>query len=243
MLKPLQDAHGRVVHDLNRGIEATEIVERDDGWIGATPGPTLYLAPFRAWPKHEREAMRFVRGRVLDVGCSAGRVALHLQQRGQDVVGIDVSPLAIETALSRGVRDVRRLSVTQVSGRLGQFDTVLMFGNNFGLMANRKRAQWLLRRFARITSVRGRIVASLVDPYVTDDPDHLRYHRRNRRRGRMGGQVRVRVRYGPYCSPWFDWLFVSRDEMQALVRRTPWEVERFVDGGGTLYAVVLRKAG
>ena len=51
--------------------------------------------------------MRFVRGRVLDLGCGAGRVGLHLQSRGHDVVGIDVSPLAVEIAGQRGLADVR----------------------------------------------------------------------------------------------------------------------------------------
>jgi len=241
MLKSRQDAHGHLVRDLFRGIDATEIGERDDGWIATTPGPSLYLAPFRSWPKHERQAMRFVRGRVLDVGCGAGRAALYLQQRGQEVVGIDVSPLAVDTARRRGVRDARVMSVTRISARLGSFDTVLMLGNNFGLMENGTRARWLLRKLARVTSPRGRLVASVVDPYDTKDPAHLRYHRRNRRRGRMGGQVRLRVRYGPYCTPWFDWLLVSRDEMRALLKPTPWQVERFIGGDGALYTAVLGK--
>jgi ubiquinone/menaquinone biosynthesis C-methylase UbiE len=40
-----------------------------------------YLAPFRNWWPQERRAMRFVRGRVLDLGCGAGRVSLGLQPR------------------------------------------------------------------------------------------------------------------------------------------------------------------
>ncbi len=240
-MKPLEDAHGQVVHDIYHGMDAVEIVERDDGWIGPSPGPSLYFSPFRAWPVHERKAMRYVHGRVLDVGCGAGRAALELQHRGNDVVGIDVSPLAIKTARLRGVRDARLLSVTRVGTQLGQFDTILMFGNNFGLMENRRRARWLLRRFAGVTSGDGRLVASLVDPYDTTDRDHRRYHRRNWRRGRMGGQIRIRVRYGKYATPWFDWLFVSRAEMRRLVAGTGWRVERFVEPSGPAYAVVLRK--
>src|SRR5439155_25169192 len=98
------------------------------------------FSPFRRWPKAERAAMRYVRGRVLDVGCGAGRVALHLQERGHDVVGIDLSPGAVEVARRRGAKDVRELAITRVGPKLGLFDTIVMFGNNFGLMGGRRRA-------------------------------------------------------------------------------------------------------
>jgi SAM-dependent methyltransferase len=238
-VKPQEDAHGRVVYDLHQGIAAVEIVERDDGFIALSPGPSFYLAPYRKWPKHEQAAMRYVHGRVLDVGCSAGRACLYLQGRGQAVVGIDISPLAIKTARLRGVRDARRMAVTKVSARLGQFDTILMLGNNFGVMANPGRARWMLQRFSSITSAGARIVAGSVDPYDTSDRDHLNYHRMNKDRGRSGGQVRVRVRYGSYCTPWFDWLLVSRRELQDIVASTPWQIERIVDSEGPAYVAVL----
>ena len=61
---------------LLEGRGAQEIMERDDGFIYAGD-PSDYFAPFRRWPPVERRVMRYVRGRVLDVGCGAGRVALH----------------------------------------------------------------------------------------------------------------------------------------------------------------------
>jgi len=42
----------------------------------------------------------------MDVGCGAGRVALELQSRGLDVVGLDESPLASQAAKLRGVHEV-----------------------------------------------------------------------------------------------------------------------------------------
>ena len=160
--------------------------------------------------------MRYVRGRVLDIGCGPGRAAIHLQERGHDVLAIDLSPLAVKTARRCGVRRAKVRSVTQVNTRLGRFDTLLMLGNNFGLMSSRIRARWLLQRFAAVTPPSGRVVAEAVDPYATDDPDHLRYHRANRRRGRMSGQIRMRVRYRTFRTPWFDYLLVSQEEMSGL---------------------------
>ena len=42
----------------------------------------------------------------------------------------------------------------------------------------------------------------------------------------MSGQLRFRVRYASYCSPWFDYLMVSPDEMKGILEGTGWRVER-----------------
>jgi cyclopropane fatty-acyl-phospholipid synthase-like methyltransferase len=180
---------------------------------------------------------------VLDVGCGAGRVALHLQEREHEVVGIDLSPLAVEVSRRRGVRDVRRLPVTRISRELGRFDTIVMFGNNFGLMGSRRRAPWLLRRFRSITNEGARILAESVNPYKTDKAEHLAFQERNRQRGRMGGQLRIRIRHGTYSTPWFDYLLASPEEMAELTEGTGWELRRVIDEGEHVYVGVLERVG
>jgi 2-polyprenyl-3-methyl-5-hydroxy-6-metoxy-1,4-benzoquinol methylase len=82
------DVWGAVLADALDGKRAKEIVERDDGFVMAFDARYL-LAPFKKWDDaDERRAMRLIRGRVLDVGCGGGRVCLHLQDRGLEVVGI-----------------------------------------------------------------------------------------------------------------------------------------------------------
>jgi SAM-dependent methyltransferase len=224
------------------GQPVAEIVERDDGFIaGSRFGTALYLAPFRRWPPHHRAGMRYARGRVLDVGSGAGRVALHLQERGQEVIAIDNSPGAIEVCRRRGVRHARLLSIDEVDGSLGLFDTIVMYGNNFGLFANARKAKRLLRRFHRLTSARGRIVAESRDVHSADDPVHLAYQERNRRRGRLPGHLRLRVRYRNLASPWFDYLLVSPEEMRELAAGTGWHVARLVEDEGSYYVAVLEK--
>jgi len=128
------DAYGQLLLAALEGDEVVEIVERDDGFISAsTMGPKLYLAPFRRWPSHHRRAMRYARGRVLDVGAGAGRVSLHLQEGGQDVVAIDNSPGAIAVCRRRGVREARVTAFDAVDESLGTFNTIVLLGNNFGL--------------------------------------------------------------------------------------------------------------
>lgn len=241
-MKENEDAYGRLILDYLEGQPAPEIVERDGGFINASRfGPDFYFAPFRRWPKTQRSALRLVRGRVLDIGCGAGRVALELQERGHEVVGIDVSPLAVEVARRRGAKDVRELAVTQVGPELGRFDTIVMFGNNCGLLGSARRAPWLLRRFKSVTSPGARILAESTDPYTTDNPDHLAYHERNRRRGRMAGQLRIRIRHGAYKTPWFDYLLASPEELAELAAGTGWELTRVVGEGEPSYVGVLER--
>ncbi|HUW81541.1 MAG TPA: class I SAM-dependent methyltransferase [Phycisphaerae bacterium] len=236
-----QDAMGQAMYDYFRGHGGYEIVERDDGFAGPSGGGKIYLAPYEVWSVHQQRTIRLARGRVLDVGCGAGRVALHLQSKGHDVVGIDNSPLAIKACRLRGVKQAKLMSVTQVSQRLGMFDAIVMYGNNFGLFGSFARARWLLRRFRRMTNPGARIIAESRDPYDTTEPCHLAYHRLNRRRGRMAGQLRIRIRYKTLATPWFDYLLASKNEIRAIVDGTGWRVDRFIEAKGPGYAAVIAR--
>jgi SAM-dependent methyltransferase len=229
--RPAADAFGRMLLDR----ADPEIVERDDGFISTSM--LNYFAPVRRWAAVERRGLRFVRGRVLDVGVGAGRVALELQRRGSDVVAIDVSPGAVEVALSRGVTDVRLLALEDVDASLGHLDTVVMYGNNFGLFGSPAKAQRLLRRLRPFVA---RIVATSNDPYGTEDPAHRAYQKRNRVRGRMSGQLRLRVRHRDLVGPWFEYLIVSPDEMAEIVEGTGWQIHHLVRDEGSYYVAVLR---
>ncbi len=239
-----EDAFGRALMDqLDGADDAFEIIERDDGFIAVSACAGRYFARPSEWGELGRAALRAVRGRVLDIGCGGGRFALHLQNQGHEVVAIDRSPLAIEVCRRRGVRDARVLSITQISWKLGVFDTVIMMGNNFGLFGSETRSRRLLARMGSLTTPEGRIVAEGLDPYQTTEPSHLAYHERNRQRGRMGGQIRMRVRYKTYRTPWFDWLFVSIEELERLIAGRGWCLAEVISEGGPGYVVVLEKNG
>lgn len=239
------DVFGQQLYDHHRGLlpdNFREIGERDDGYVQVYEHPRWYFAPFYEWYPHLRKSMDYVRGRTLDVGCGAGRISLHLQQNGVNIVGIDHSPLAIQICRERGLDDARVCPVTRISApRLGMFDTILMTGNNFGLFGNPNHARRLLRRLYSMTTNRGRIIAETTDPYATDDPVHLAYQERNRARGRMSGQYRHRELYHNLKGAWFDWLFASRDEMQDIVAGTGWEVTKFIEPEGAQYVAIIEK--
>jgi SAM-dependent methyltransferase len=228
-LSPSEDAYGQILLAVLEGRASHEIMERDDGVVYCGD-PSDYFAPFRRWPTAERRVMRFVRGRVLDVGCGAGRVSLHLEDRGHDVVAIDESPLAVEVARRRGVRDARVLALADVDTSLGAFDTVIVARNNLGLAGDGRRARTLLRHLRSTTTARGRIVTDSVHPDRVD-PDV-----------RVSGRVpRYRVRWRGYASPWFRYLMLEPAELEPLVAGTGWHVLKVLDDGSPRYGIVLEK--
>lgn len=226
----MADAFGQMLLD----VTGPEIIERDDGFLDAVK--PIYFKPVAQWPAVERRALRWVRGRVLDAGVGGGRAALELQRRGRSVVGIDISPGAVEVARARGVRDARLLAFEDVDEALGTFDTIVMFGNNFGLFGSPTKAKRLLRRLRPLGE---RVVAGSNDPYATEDPAHLAYQERNRKRGRMPGQLRLRVRYRNLVGPWFDYLIVSPDEMATILKGTQWRIRRLLQEPGSGYYVAV----
>ena len=243
MLTDIQDAYGHLLSDYHNGQENVEVVEREDGFIDVSRlGPLNYFAEYEDWAEHQRLAIAHATGQVLDIGCGVGRHCLYLQEHGHDVLGTDTSPLAIQTCQSRGLKNAVVAPITQLSSKIGTFDTILMMGHNFGLVGSYKRAKWLLRRFAAMTTDTAKIIAETLDPYQTEEPCHLAYHQFNRDRRRMSGQLRLRIRYRQYTTPWFDYLFVSKTEIEDILDGTAWRVERYIDAADTpTYVAILSK--
>jgi 2-polyprenyl-3-methyl-5-hydroxy-6-metoxy-1,4-benzoquinol methylase len=96
-LRESEDASGRMMYDLLKNPETYEVIERDDGLVQALPA-LGYVSDYPKWSPRNKTAMKYVKGRVLDIGCGAGRHSLYLQRKGFDVLGIDMSPYAIKTS-------------------------------------------------------------------------------------------------------------------------------------------------
>lgn len=219
-----------------------EVIERDDGLINGAPADH-YLGEPAEWQPHDHRALRLCRGHVLDVGCGAGRVALELQRRGTAVTGLDTSPGAIKVARARGLRDTVLNTVDAYARSAARYDTFLLLGNNVGLFENRERAPVLLAALAELAAPGARIVAQGTDPYGTTDPVHSEYHERNRARGRLGGQLRLRLRYRMLATEWFDYLVCSPAELESLLAGTRWRLKSVDDIDRPYYLAVMELAG
>lgn len=232
----LGDAMGEAFLDALAGRPEPVVVERDDGFI-AVDG-LRYLGTL---DERDEWAVRQLTGRVVDVGAGAGRAALVLQARGQQVTALDTSPGAARACRQRGVRDVYLGTAGQAAadGLAGAFDSVLLLGNNIGLLGSREAAGPFLADLGALLRPGGVIVGTASDPYQTSQRAHLDYHERNRRRGRLPGHATMRVRYHRLATDWFDWLIPSPGELEDVARPVGWQITDLRRGPGPQYAVVL----
>src|SRR5262249_23545098 len=77
---------------------------------------------------------------------------------------IDVSPLAVEVARRRGLADARLGTLERALREDERFDTILLLGNNLGLLGGERQGRRLLRKLAGIATDSGRILAGSHDP-------------------------------------------------------------------------------
>jgi SAM-dependent methyltransferase len=217
-----------------------QLIERDDGFLEADDAAAYFSGP-DSWSPLAHWACAQARGRVLDIGSGAGRHSLHLQTQGLEVVALDISPLAAEVCRRRGIRDVVTGTVFDlVTEQSKPFDSFLMLGGNLGLLGDNQNGRLLLSALRRLATPDAVIIGQGLDPYRTENPLHLAYHQRNRMRGRLPGQLRLRVRHKNLATDWFDYLFTSIDELTSRLQGTGWQLERFETEGASYVARIVR---
>jgi SAM-dependent methyltransferase len=238
------DAFGQMLlAQYKSGGKLCEIIEREDNYIDTGSRPGSYLSEFKDWWPSERQAIKLAKGRVLDIGCGGGRHSVYLQDKGLDVTGIDTSPGAIKVCKLRGLKKAILRSIDDVSKfRPKSFDTVLMLGNNFGLVRSPDGAHKFLKDLSRITSDDALIIAGTRNPYGTTNPLHFGYHKFNRSRGRLPGQLTIRARFGVTVGEWFDYLLVSPQEMEKILEGTGWEISRLIGPTNESYFAIVTKS-
>jgi len=235
-----RDVFGKVFMALHRGEPSTHTTERDDGYTNTTDG-AMYISTYDQWPEYERKALRETKGKVLDIGLGAGRHALWVQDQGHEVVGIDISPLAVEVSKLRGVKDCMVMDMRNLDFPAEHFDTVLMLGANIGIVGDVPITQQILKDIHRITKPDGIIIGSTRDPVKTEQPAHLAYHQMNRERGKPPGLVRIRLGFQGEYTDWFDFLMLGVEELKQVIEPTNWQISKTYESGASDYIAILSK--
>jgi len=234
------DAFGEIYMAYYLGKPSAHYTERDDGYKREIDNAHYYFRKYDEWEQYEKDAIKEAKGRVLDIGLGAGRHTLYLQEKGHKVVGIDTSPLALIVSRLQGVEDCRLMSLYDLNFPPSSFDTVLMLGQNLAL-GDTEGIRSYLSCLYEITSPDGIIIGEARDPYITDNPEHLEFQRRNIERGLPAGLVKLRVGFKEGVSEWFSLFLMSEEELVEVIRPTGWKLTRMYPSTHGMYIAILTK--
>lgn len=223
--------------DYQRGGLEGECIHRDgdDVWDGNVA--EFYFTPPEEWSDAIVETLTSLDEPVLDAGCGAGGNALWLQEHGHEVVGIDVSPGAVQAASERGLDDARVMDMFDLEFQSNRFRSVLCKGTQLGLAGSLAGVRQFLSDLAVVTDDEGQAVVDNYDPaeldpesfggYRSDPRDgvarrtfHVEYHRE------ADGSVERLV--GDSLS----FLLFGPDRLRDAVVGTPWTVAETDRPGG-----------
>lgn len=237
----MADVFGQALMDFLEGkLKGALIIRRDDNFFSEHK-IEKYFSDYLMWPDYEREILKSVKGKVLDIGAGAGRHSIWLQKRSFDVTAIDISPLCAEVMKRRGLKKIKLMSIQSISFPEKSFSTILLMFNNFGITGTLQGTKKMLKDIYKITTPDGIIISTIRDPLKTEEPKHLEYHERNIKKGKPPGQVLIRDEYGGEKSDWYEILMLSPKELEGQIKGTGWAIDKLIDGSNGEYGVILKK--
>jgi len=90
-------------------------------------------------------------GRILDLACGTGRIAIPLAKRGYEVAGIDISRRALDIARSQGPSlDLRHGDMRNLPWDDGSFDAVVNVWTAFGYFETQDDDERVVAEVARV---------------------------------------------------------------------------------------------
>lgn len=167
---------------------------------------------YSAMPAIEQKALKFAKGRVLDVGCGAGSHSLYLQNElNMEVVAIDISANAIKTCNLRGIKDARVQDVMTFENE--KFDTILLLMNGAGMCGKLKKMTDFLLKLKSLLRQDGQILldsSDIIYMFDEDDdggkwiPSDNAYY----------GEVVFNIGYKNQKEKPFDWMYIDFNTLQ-----------------------------
>lgn len=170
-----------------------------------------------------RPALDDARGPVLDVGAGAGRVSLYLQDRGAEVVALDISLLACEVMRQRGVRIVREGDLRQIA--TSSFQTILLIGAGIGMAGKLTQLEGFLGHLRSLGTTDGIVILDSLDVRETEDGGYLAYQAAREAAGAYRGDIRFAIEYRDQRGPEIGWLHVDAETLAEHAGRAGWETQ------------------
>ncbi|MDC8004476.1 class I SAM-dependent methyltransferase [Aureisphaera galaxeae] len=222
----MKDIFGKALLDYHKGnytedpVTETNISEED-----VLPLPHLFRS-YEEMPPLEQLALQNASGKVLDVGCGAGSHSLFLEEKGMDVMAIDISEGAVQVTQERGVKNVLHTPLLELNDET--FDTILLLMNGTGIFETVTKVSTYLQHLKTLLKPNGQILV---------DSSDLKYMYDTTEEGgiwvpadRYYGELEFMMSYkGEQTQP-FDWLYLDEHLFEKLASESGFQFEILARG-------------
>jgi SAM-dependent methyltransferase len=203
---------GALYEDALTGLARPEIEHADgrrtplriDDWLHVIPG--------------DQSILDRCQGPTLDVGSGPGRLTVALAERGVPVLGIDITPAAVQLARSCGALALHRDVFATVPGT-GRWARVLLADGNIGIGGD---PDALLGRVAELLKPAGQALVEVEPP------------------GAQLAREMVRLSHQGRFSPWFPWASIGADQITELGLNAGLAVTEVWTDAGRWFAALSR---
>ena len=220
MIKKDQDPMGQAIYHYFHCNDNTPIKVNTNITEGEELPVSHLFRKYSEMPFLEKEALRLVKGKVLDVGAGSGSHSLYLQNNGFDITSIDKSELSCEIMKEQGLKNVVCDDIWTFESE--GYDTIIFMMNGIGLVKNLEGLQVFLEYIKSFLCPNGQILLDSSDiKYMFNDDDGLRsdmnlaYY----------GELKYQLTYKHYNSITFPWLFVDFDRLRNIAFNSGWTTE------------------
>jgi len=203
---------GQALTDLYHGRLKGEFVVCDDTGRQHPLELEFYLSSHP--DLHEIEALQSAQGKILDVGCGAGRILKWLQDQEADATGFDIDPLLVTLCRERGIKDVFVESYDNIA-RFALVDTILWMNRTICTAGSLTSIRALLRQCFSTCCDDGVLVFDSVE---------VRPELANVQPG--VSRNTLRFKYGDEFDEPFDRAYFSSEIADAMLGETGWTIER-----------------
>jgi len=230
MLSRSKDPLGHAIYDYyhNKTLSKLKVecsISEDDEI------PVDYLfREYDEFPSLEQIAIKHCKGRILDVGVGAGCHSLFLKSQGYDVLGIDISELAVEVCVERGL-EAKAVSIYNMGD--SNFDTLLLLMNGLGIVGDFDGLDKFFRKSKSILNPGGQILLESSDiKYMFEDEDGsflLPFGER------FYGELEYRMIYNEIEGEAFRWLYLPYELLEEHASKHGLKVELLFEDDSYAY--------
>lgn len=221
----MKDIFGTALLDYQNGnytediITSTSISDED-----VLPLDYLFRT-YSEMPKLEREALKLVKGSILDVGAGAGSHSLYLQNNGLSVKAIDSSKGAIEVCKLRGVQQAELRPLLEETNT---FDTILLLMNGTGIFKTLLELPNYLMHLKSLLNSNGQILIDSSDiKYMYLDDDGGYWHDAN---ANYYGELDYFLSYKQEKEIPLKWLYLDFNTLTIACASVGLNCEKVLDG-------------